>query len=110
MPEMPRFRCPECSSQKKFTSETWPLKHIKLHLPEHLQVAHTKNLSLRTVPRQLRHSEHHEYNTKKDSMEDLDVFLYFDQVEHISDQESQTWPPLLPQTKSYSSPSAPLPD
>jgi hypothetical protein len=107
MPEKTPFRCPEFSCRKKFTTDIWRLKHIKLHHPEHLQVAHQKNLTICSAPRCIEPAQHPELNANKDSVEDFDAFAYHEHVEIITDSETQP-PPPLPQTDICSGASAPL--
>jgi len=96
----------EISCRKKFTSDSLRLQQIKLHHPEHLQVACQKNLTIGSSPRRVELTQHREFNATKHSVEDLDPFPYLKHVENVTDLESQSQPPL-PRTEIYPGTSAP---
>ena len=102
--------CTEFSCRKKFTSDTWRQKHVKLHHPEHVQVARQKNVNICSALRCIEPAQHREFNANKDAVEDLDAFPYLEYVENIADPESQPPPPALPWTGISPSASAPLID
>jgi len=110
MPEKTCFCCPKCWCWKMVTSDSWRLKHIKLHYPEQLQVAHQKYLTICSAPRRVETAVHGDYQVKNDSVEDLDVFPYLEPVEIIADMESQIPPPPLLLTEIYPSAGIPLSD
>jgi len=50
MPQNPHSCCPEDSCRKKFISDSWRHKYIKLRHPEHHQVACQKNQTIHSAP------------------------------------------------------------
>jgi hypothetical protein len=92
-----------------FTSDSWRLKHIKLHHSEHLKVARQKNRTIRSAPRRFEPTQRCEFNAINDLVEDWDVFPYLEHIENIADSETQQLPPL-PRTEIYSGAGTPLID
>jgi len=93
-----------------FTSNNRRLKYIKLHCPEHRQVARQNNLTFRSTPWCAKPAQYHEFNSNKDSVEDLDEFPYLKHVEIIADWESQPPPHPLPYIDTFPSTGALLSD
>jgi len=111
MTEKTHFLCPKFPCRMKFISDSWRLKHSKLHHPERLQVARQGNKTIRSAPLPVKPTQRREFNATKDSVEYLDSFPYLDQVEKIADLESQPPPPSpLPWMDLFPSPGAPLID
>jgi len=108
MPEKTRFCCPKHSCQKKFTSDSWRLKQLKLHHPEHVHVTHQKNLTIRSTPWHVQNTQYCPFNAHTDSVEDLHAYPYPEHIEIIRDSESQPLTPLLPHTDTYIGDSTPL--
>jgi len=92
----------------KFTSYNWRLEHIKLHHPEHLQVACQKNLTIRSVPQRVEPAQCREFNGNNVSVEDLDAVPYLEYIENIAASEAQPPAPPLPQTEVYAGAGAAL--
>jgi len=90
------------------TSNHWRVEHIKLHHPEHLQVAHQKNLTICSAPGLVEGAQSREFNANKDSVEDLDGFPYLENIVNFADSESQDSPSPLRRIERCLDASAPL--
>ena len=101
VPEKTPFCCPEFACRQKFTPDSWRLKRIKSHNPQHLQIAYQKNLTICSAPRHVEPTQRCEINPTNDSVEDLDSVHYLEHVEYISDSESQPPPPTPPWKETY---------
>jgi len=101
MLEKTPFRYAKFSCRKKFTSDSWRLKYIKSHHPEHLQVARQKNVTILSAPPRVEPTQRREFNNNKDSVEDLQAFPHLKHFENIADLECQPPPPPLPGTETY---------
>ena len=110
VPEKTAFSGPEFSCRKKFTSDSWRLKHNKVHPPEHLHVECQKNVTIHSAPRCIELAQAAESNANKESIEAWDAFPYLPPVENVADSKSQPPPPPLPPMDIYHSPGAPLSD
>jgi len=102
--------CTQFSFWNKFTSGYWRPKHIKLHHPDHHQVACQMSLSIRTTPRRVEPNQHCDFNSHRDSVKSLDTFHYLQHLENIADAESQPLPPSLLQIEKYPGRTAPMID
>jgi hypothetical protein len=74
---------------------------MDIHHPEHLEVAHLNNQTWCSAPRRVQRAQGRAFNNKKDSVEDLNPFVYLETVEIIANVESQPQPPTLPTTPTY---------
>jgi len=101
MPQKTPLHCSEFSCQMKFTSASWQLKDIKLHHPEHLEVAPWMNLTIRSAPRLVEPAHCQQFHNINYSVEDLDAFPQLEQVQYIADTDSQRMPPPLHRTETY---------
>lgn len=110
MPEKTPFRCPELSCRKKFTSDSWRHKHIKLHHPERLTITRPKHEpAVRNASQRKKHAQRREFNANKDTVEDPDAFPYLVHLENIADSEPPPTP-HLPRTETFPGAGAPLRD
>jgi len=110
MPVKTLFDYPEFSCWKTFTSDSWRLKHIKLHHREHRQGARLKNLNGRSAPWLVEPTQHCPFDANKDSVDDLQAFPNLKHLENIADSDNQPPPPPQPRTETYPGVGAPLSD
>jgi hypothetical protein len=107
MPVKLILRCPANNCRKKFQSDTWRLRHIRTHHPEHAEPG-LKTSHARVVPiaqRRRRPVRPREFNANKDPVEDPDALPY---IEHLNEREST--PPPQPYTETFPKAGAPLLD
>ena len=107
MPEKTTVCCPKFSCRKKFTSDSWQLNHSNLDHPEHLQVARRKNQTICSAPGRVEPSQRRGFKANKNSVKDLDAFLYDDHVQNIEDSDSKPPPPPLAPTEIFPGASIP---
>jgi len=110
MPVKTPFCCPQFSSWMMFTSESWWLKHIKLHGPKRLHVACRRHLTIGSTAQWVQPTLCREFNANKDSVDDMDAFPSFEHIQSIIDSKSQTVPPPLPRRNTYPGGGAPRSD
>jgi len=104
------FHCPNFSCRKMFTSDSWRLKHIKLHYPEHIQVARQRNLTICSAHRRIEPAQGRKFNAYKVSVEHMDMIPYLKHVENIADSRYEPPSHLLMRTESYPAAGAPRSD
>jgi len=92
---------PKCSCLQKLTSDSWWLKYIELQYPKNFQVEQHNNLTIRIAPQCLEPAQQGEFNTMRDSVEDLDGFPHLEHIEILADSEPQLPPQPLLRTAIY---------
>jgi hypothetical protein len=95
LPEMTPFCYPKFSCWKKFTLDSWGLKHIKIHHPEQLQDACQKNQTFLSALRLVKPTQCREITPNNGSPGDLHVFSELRHLEFIGDLVSQPPPAAL---------------
>jgi hypothetical protein len=100
MPYKTSFRCAQFSCRKMFTSDSWRHNHIKLHHPEHLEVARQKTLPVHSAHQGVEPAQRREFNANKNSVDNLDAFPYLELHEHIPYSKYQLPPPSWSRTET----------
>jgi len=90
-----------------FTSESWQHTHLKLHHPEHHEVACQKNLPVRCATQRIDLAVRREFNTNEDSVEYLNTFPNLEHLQNTAHSESQLPPHPLLQMESNPGAGAP---
>jgi len=93
MPAKTLFNDPQFLCRKKFTSDPWWLKQIKLHYPAQLQGARKKNLTIYSAPQCVEPAPRREFNTDKESIKDVELFPYLEHVKTTADTAILPQPP-----------------